>query len=210
MSSSKILPMLNLASAIANARDIADVKKTSSMYSVSDAFSTYSERLFNFVRSKVGVIEEAEDIVQDVFYQLVRMDNLAKPVEQTMAWLYKTATNRIIDKGRKKKEEQLPTHYDEDEEDYIYDEIADIAFGEESTPETEYLRSIVLDEINAALAELPPEQREVFEQSEILGMSVKEISETTNTPINTILSRKHYAVLALRKQLKELYEEITT
>jgi RNA polymerase sigma factor (sigma-70 family) len=176
--------------------------------SVAKIFSEYRERLLKFIRARTGVPEEAEDILQDVFYQLTRMDSLSKPVEQTAAWLYRVARNKIIDHRKKKTDEGLPAYYDEDGDEYIFDEIADIVYGTESTPETEHLRSLILEEIKSAVNELPEEQRIVFELTEIAGFSVKEVAEKTHTPPNTVLSRKHYAVKRLRVRLAELYNDL--
>ncbi|MDR3302349.1 MAG: sigma-70 family RNA polymerase sigma factor [Spirochaetaceae bacterium] len=176
--------------------------------SAADVFAEYRQRLLRFIRSHIGTLEDAEDILQDVFYQLARMDSLSKPVEQTAVWLYRVARNSIIDRYKKKKDAPLPSYYDEDEDDYIFNDIADIAYGEETTPETEHLRSLILDEIKTALDELPEEQRLVFELTEIVGFSVKEVAEKTHTPLNTVLSRKHYAVKRLRKRLAELYGDV--
>ena len=158
--------------------------------SVTEIFSDTSERLLKFIRSRVSSFEDAEDILQDVYYKFIQADNMVKldPIENTVAWLYKVARNRIIDFRKKKKEESLSTYYNEEEDEYVFEEIADLY---EEEPE----------EIHAAIAELPKEQREVFEMTELLDFSVKEVSEMTNTPLNTVLSRKHYAVKALRKKL---------
>ena len=171
-------------------------------------FKGFRQRLLNFIRSRVSSIEDAEDILQDVFYQFSSVNNLVNPIENISAWLYRAARNRIIDHHRKKKDESLPASYDEDADEYIFDEIADIIYGEETTPETEILRSLVLEEIQTAVADLPKEQREVFEMSELLDYSIKEIAEKTHTPVNTVLSRKHYAVKFLRKRLEELYGDL--
>ena len=171
-------------------------------------FSEYRKRLLHFIRSRVSRIEDAEDILQDVFYQFSRVDDQINPIENTAAWLYRAARNRIINHHRKKKDESLPVSYDEDDNEYIFDEIADILYGEESTPETEMFRALVLEEIETALADLPKEQREVFEMTELLNLSVKEVAEKTHTPVNTVLSRKHYAVKSLRKRLEELYADV--
>jgi RNA polymerase sigma factor (sigma-70 family) len=181
--------------------------------SVTEIFAEYRERLLKFIRARTGVLEDAEDILQDVFYQFARMDSgllgsLSKPVEQTAAWLYRAARNRIIDKNRKKKDEPLPAYYDEDEDEYIFDEITDIVYGAETTPETEHLRSLILEEIKTTIDELPEEQRTVFELTEIAGFSVKEVAEKMHAPLNTVLSRKHYAVKRLRKRLAELYSDV--
>jgi RNA polymerase sigma factor (sigma-70 family) len=176
--------------------------------SVAGVFKTHRERLLKFIRSRVSLPEDAEDILQDVFYQLSRMDNLAKPVEQTTAWLYRVAINKIIDHYKKKKDESLPVYYEEDEDEYVFDEIADIVFNAEATPETEYLRTLIFEEIQTALEDLPEEQRGVFEQTEFLNIPAKEIAEKTGVPVNTVLSRKHYAVKFLRKRLKDLYADV--
>jgi RNA polymerase sigma factor (sigma-70 family) len=175
---------------------------------VAQTFSEYRERLLKFIRSRVRRLEDAEDILSDVFYQYANVNSIINPIENTSAWLYQVARNRIIDHHKKKKDQPLSTHYDEDEDDYIVDEITDIMYGEETTPETEMFRALLLDEIQTALATLPKEQREVFEMTELLDFSMKEVAEKTHTPLNTVLSRKHYAVKYLRKRLKELYNSL--
>jgi RNA polymerase sigma factor (sigma-70 family) len=178
-----------------------------------DAFSTYGKRIANFIRKRVSSAEDAEDILSEVFYQLSRMDSgllgsLANPVEQVSAWLYRVARNHIANWYAKKKTEPLSLSAGEEQDDDMLADISEFLFSDDTTPETEYLRSLILTEIETALAELPPEQRAIFEQTEFLGLSVKEISKTTGTPVNTLLSRKHYAVLRLRKQLKHLYNDM--
>jgi RNA polymerase sigma factor (sigma-70 family) len=173
--------------------------------SVADVFSGYRERLLKFIRSRVRRLEDAEDILQDVFYQYANVNSIINPIENTAAWLYKVARNRIIDHHKKKKDDPLPVHYNEDEDDYIVDEIADIIYGEEASPETEMFRALIIEEMQTVLAELPKEQREVYEMTELLDFSVKEVAEKTKTSVNTVLSRKHYAVRHLRNRLKELY-----
>ncbi len=143
-----------------------------------------------------------------MFYQFTRVNNLINPIENISAWLYRTAQNRIIDHYKKKKDEPLPVSYDEENDEYIFDEISDIIYGEEATPEIEMLRSLVLEEIQNTLTDLPKEQRDVFELTELLDYSVKEVAEKTNAPVNTVLSRKHYAVKFLRKRLQELYDDV--
>ena len=177
---------------------------------ISEVFTAYSERLLKFIRTRVSLIEDAEDILQDTFYQFARIDNMINPVENLASFLYTTARNKIIDHYRKKKELQLPEYYSEDDDDYIFDEIANLIYGEETTPETEMLRALLLEEIQKAIAELPKEQRDVFQMTEMLGFSVKEVSQKTNSPVNTVLSRKHYAVKFLRKRLGKIYNEIMT
>ena len=173
-----------------------------------ETFRHYSKRLLKFISGKVSLLEDAEDILQDVFYQFSRIDSLANPVENTAAWLYRAARNRIIDQYKKKKESPLPASYNEEEDEYIIDEITDILFGEEAGPETDYLRSLIFQEVDTALAELPEEQKEVFELSEFDSMPVKEIAKKTGVSENTVLSRKHYAVKHLRKRLQELYGDV--
>jgi RNA polymerase sigma factor (sigma-70 family) len=175
---------------------------------VTETFLSLKQRLLNFIRLRVNRLEDAEDILQDVFYQFSRVDNIINPIENISAWLYRSARNKIIDHRRKKKDEPMPALYDEDNDEYIFEEITDIIYGKETTPETEMLRSLVFEEIQTALADLPKEQREVFEMTELLGFSVKETAEKTNTPVNTVLSRKHYAVKFLRKRLGELYADV--
>ena len=163
-------------------------------------------QLMNFIRKRIPSPEDAEDILQDVFYQLALMDSMAKPVEHTAAWLFRVARNLIINWRKKKREEPHPGYYDEDGD--AFKDISDILFCHDSTPETIYLRSLVWHEIEDALNELPAEQREIFKQTELFGLHIKEISEESGVPVNTLLSRKHYAVLKLRKRLKDLYNSI--
>jgi RNA polymerase sigma factor (sigma-70 family) len=144
--------------------------------------------------------------MQEVFYQFTRVNTLANPVENAAAWLYRAARNRIIDHYKKKKDEPLPVFYDEEDE-HVLDEIADIVYAGE-TPETEYLRSLIMEEIQNTLDDLPKEQREVFVMTELLDFSVKETAEKTHAPVNTVLSRKHYAVKFLRSRLLELYCDV--
>lgn len=149
-----------------------------------------SGRLRNFIRKRVPDPSDAEDILQDVLYELI---GSTKPIEQVTAWLFRVARNRIIDRFRKKKLEPLS--------------IDDLLPSRGSGPEADYARSVLIEELEVALSELPKEQRDVFIAHEIDGRSFKEISEQTGVGINTLLSRKHYAVLHLRRRLQEIYEE---
>jgi RNA polymerase sigma factor (sigma-70 family) len=178
--------------------------------SVITAFEEYKERLTAFVRKRLAVKDDAEDIVQEVFYQFSRTDDLAKPIEQTAAWLFRVARNMISNAKKKKSAisfsalAAIDDGEDEDLSDFI-----DILSANEDTPETETLRSFMWDEIETALDELPETQRDIFIETEFLDMPVKEISQKSGVPVNTLLSRKYYAVKALRKKLKDLYADMT-
>lgn len=170
--------------------------------------TAHKPRLDAFIRKRVSNKEDAEDILQDVFYQLAKVDTAMNPIEQVTAWLYRVARNMIINKQIKKHEEELPSYLNDDDE--MLNDISEMLFSKQTSPspETEYLRSLMWVELENALSELPLEQREVFEKTELDGWSFKEISEETGVSVNTLLSRKRYAVLHLRKRLSELYEEI--
>jgi RNA polymerase sigma factor (sigma-70 family) len=175
---------------------------------VAQTFADSRKKLGNFIKKRVSIVEDAEDILQEVFYQFARVSEIGDPIEQPAAWLYRVARNLIINRYKKKKEAQFPDSYDEDDDTDFLDEITDVLFGEETTPETEFLSSLILDEIKNAVNDLPPEQREVFELTEYYDMPVKEIAKIAGVTVNTVLSRKHYAVLRLRKTLAELYESV--
>ena len=149
-----------------------------------------SGRLRNFIRKRVPDPSDAEDILQDVFYELL---DSAKPIEQVTAWLFRVASNRIIDRFRKQKHQTLS--------------IDDLLPSRDGGPESDYARSVLIDEMTVALGELPKEQRDVFIAHEIDGKSFKEMAEESGVSVNTLLSRKHYAVLHLRRRLQEIYEE---
>jgi len=169
----------------------------------------YQPRLKSFIRKRVSNKEDAEDILQDVFYQLTKaFEDTAGPIEQVAAWLYRVARNTIINKGKKKHEEEFPV-FRYDEEGDILKDFSEILFNDDNpTPETEYLRSLVWQELETALSELPPEQREAFELTELDGLPVKDVALSMNIPVNTLLSRKHYAVKYLRKRLEGLYNDM--
>ncbi|WP_029905679.1 RNA polymerase sigma factor [Prevotella sp. 10(H)] len=177
-------------------------------HNVSDIFTKYRAQLKNYIAKRVISKEDGEDILQNVFYQLSKIDLIEKPIEQISAWLYSVANNQIIDRSRKHKEEEMKTVTNEKGEEMFLAEITGLLLDESSSPEKEYLRSLVWDELEVALAELPEEQRQVFELTELEGFSFKEISEATGVTVNTLISRKRYAVLHLRDRLKGLYNDL--
>jgi RNA polymerase sigma factor (sigma-70 family) len=164
-------------------------------------------RLRSFVRRRVADAAAAEDILQDVFSELVESYRLPRPVEEVGAWLFRVARNRIIDFYRKKRPESFEDLAAADERDGLG--IEDLLPSPEAGPEAAYALGVLLEELDAALAELPPEQREVFLEHEIEGRSFNEIAARTGVGINTLLSRKRYAVLYLRGRLKEIHDEFT-
>src|SRR5580704_231543 len=160
--------------------------------------------LLRFIRKRVKDQGDAEDILQDVFYELTEAYRLMKPVEQAGAWLYRVARNRIIDRFRKKKPEAFGDLTGGGEEAPRFE---DLLPSPDAGPEAAYARDVLLEELDAALEELPEEQREVFVAHEMGGRSFKELAGETGVSVNTLLSRKRYAVLHLRRRLKAIYEE---
>lgn len=176
---------------------------------VTEAVNKYTAQLKGFIRRRVNSDEDTEDILQNIFYQLTKADSALMPMENVLAWLYTVARNQITDLWRKKKTVSIDENPD-DEDTEIYTQFEHILFDDSDNPEQIYFRSVILSEINIALAELPPEQKEVFELTEIQGLSYKEISEKTGVGVNTLLSRKHYAVKYLQSRLSELYYDLLT
>jgi RNA polymerase sigma factor (sigma-70 family) len=168
---------------------------------ISDAIAREQPRLRNFIRARVADPGDAEDILQDVFYELVAAYRLMQPVEQVGAWLFRVARNRIIDLFRKK---AIRNDAAKDTEALL---LEDLLPSPDAGPEALFARSVLMDELDAALDELPEEQREVFIAHEIEGRSFKELAAETGLSVNTLLSRKHYAVLHLRARLQRLYDE---
>jgi RNA polymerase sigma factor (sigma-70 family) len=165
----------------------------------------YGKRLFGFIRSRVKTNEDAEDILQDVWYQLSILDNGS--VEQLGSWLYRVAQNKIIDRYRKKKLEAIDDFSYEDEEGEInFKEI--LLIEEYDDPEVEYLKKLFWDELFSALSELPDSQRSVFVLNELEDKTFQEISDESGENIKTLISRKRYAVIYLRERLYSLYQEI--
>ncbi|MDR0750384.1 MAG: sigma-70 family RNA polymerase sigma factor [Tannerellaceae bacterium] len=169
----------------------------------------HQTRLKSFIGRRVSNREDAEDILQDVFYQLIKaVENTADPIEQVTAWLYRVARNMIINRSHKRKEVEMPA-YSFDEETDMLSGFSEILSGDDSPdPEAEYLRSLVWKELERALSELPPGQREAFELTELEGLPVKEVVRITGVSSGALLSRKHHAVKHLRKRLAELYREL--
>jgi RNA polymerase sigma factor (sigma-70 family) len=171
---------------------------------ISEVVERERRRLFQFVRKRVADPGDAEDILQDVFYELIEAYRLMQPIEQVGAWLYRVARNRIIDRFRKRKldgaSEMGVARTEEDA-------IEDLLPSPDAGPEAEYARTVLIEELDAAIDELPEEQRGVFIAHELEGRSFQEIAEETGINMNTLLSRKRYAVLHLRQRLKEIYDE---
>jgi RNA polymerase sigma factor (sigma-70 family) len=164
-------------------------------------------RLRNFVRKRVPDAGDAEDILQDVLYELVESYRLMHPIEHAGAWLYRVARNRIVDFFRKKRLVALGDALAERADDEGVLTLADLLPSPDAGPEAAYARGVLLQELNAALEELPEEQREVFIAHQIDGRSFKELADDTGVGLNTLLSRKRYAVLHLRRRLQAIYDE---
>jgi RNA polymerase sigma factor (sigma-70 family) len=171
-----------------------------------DAVKLDEARLRNFIRRRVADQSDAEDILQDVFYELVEAYRMLKPVEQVSAWLFRVARNRITDLFRKRRPEAIGNDpvVAEDGELLL---IEDLLPSPDAGPEAVYARNVLLEELDAALDELPEEQREIFIAHELEGYSFKELAAATGLSVNTLLSRKHYAVLRLRERLQGMHEE---
>src|SRR5271157_1849903 len=176
---------------------------------ISEVIQRERRRLFHFIRKRVDDEGDAEDILQDVFYELTEAYRLMKPVEQVGAWLYRVARNRIIDRFRKRRPEgRGEISLNANEEDAL--RLEGLLPSPDAGPEALYARSVLLEELDAALEELPEEQREVFIAHEIDGWSFKQLAEETGLSINTLLSRKRYAILHLRRRLQAIHEEFTS
>lgn len=178
---------------------------------IRDAVSNESPRLFRFIRGKVATDEDAQDILQDVFYQLASNHGIAESIENMAAWLFRVARNRIIDTYRKKKPETFDSSgigTEEDEGGSYLAQIGAITADTDDDPDALYERGLVWETLYEALNELPEEQRTVFELHEMEDKSFQEIAEITGVGVNTLLSRKRYAVLHLRKRMQQLYTEM--
>ncbi len=175
--------------------------------SISEVVSQEKTRLRNFIRSRVEDPLDAEDILQEVFYELVVAFRLMQPLEQVGAWLFRVARNRITDRFRKKKPDASLDSQPIDIEDGESLLLRDMLPSPDAGPEAAYTRSVLVQELEGALEELPKEQRDVFIAHEIEGRSFKDLAAETGVNVNTLLSRKHYAVLHLRERLQEIYDD---
>ena len=176
---------------------------------ISEAIDRDKTRLRNFIRRRVADPSDAEDILQEVFYELVETYRLMKPIEQVGAWLFRVARNRITDLFRKRKPGASTNDPVVAEEGELLT-LEDLLPSRDAGPEAAYARTVLLEELEDALAELPEEQREVFLAHEIEGRSFKDLAVETGLSVNTLLSRKHYAVIHLRERLREVYDEFIT
>src|SRR3954462_6389238 len=175
--------------------------------SISETLVREQARLRRFIRQRVSDAGEAEDIFQEVFFELVAAYRLMKPIEQAGAWLFRVARNRIIDRFRRQRPALLGNDSPLTAEDGETSSWEDLLPSPEAGPEAAYARRILLEELEAALDELPDEQREVFVAHEIAGRSFQELSEATGVRVNTLLSRKRYAVLQLRRRLQAIHQD---
>lgn len=173
---------------------------------ICEVIAEQRSRLRNFIRRRVPDPSDAEDIVQEVFYELVEANRLLMPIEHVTGWLFRVARNRITDLFRKKKPETFSGAAVEDETGELL-RVEDLLPSPDAGPEALYFRSVLLDELELALDELPEEQREVFVAHEIEGRSFKELSAKSGVSVNTLLSRKRYAVLHLRERLQSIHDE---
>lgn len=172
---------------------------------ITQVITEYSKRLMGFIRKRVNNEADAEDIMQDVFYQFI---GNTQPIEQMTAWLFTVARNKIIDRQRKKRPEALEDLFGEEDAEEGGLNWTEFLFDASDNPEKDYLRTLFWEELNNALNELPEEQKQVFILNELEGVPFKEIAERTGETVNTLLSRKRYAVLHLRNRLSVLKDEL--
>jgi RNA polymerase sigma factor (sigma-70 family) len=184
--------------------DLIAISPMAKQQRVLDAVQDYGKRLFSFIRGRVKSDEDAEDILQDVWYQLSSIVD-TEPIEQLSAWLFRVSRNRIVDKHRKQKPQSLEDlAYEDEDGDLIYLEAL---MADEVNPEIELERAFLREEFFAALSELPEKQREVFVWNEMEDMTLQQIADKSGDNIKTIISRKRYAVANLRQRLQNLYDE---
>jgi RNA polymerase sigma factor (sigma-70 family) len=175
---------------------------------ISEIVAEERSRLRNFIRKRVPDPSDAEDIVQEVFYELVEANRMLMPIEHVTGWLFRVARNRITDLFRKKKPQTFSDAAVEDEDGELL-QLEDLLPSPDAGPEALYFRSVLLDELELALDELPPEQREVFVAHELEGRSFKELFAETGVNVNTLLARKRYAVLYLRERLHSIHDQLS-
>jgi RNA polymerase sigma factor (sigma-70 family) len=173
---------------------------------IAEALTREEARLRSFIRKRVLDTGDAEDVLQDVFYELIETYRLMKPIEQVTAWLFRVARNRITDLFRRRTSASLNAPIAEDDSQVLEDLLP----SHDAGPDAIYARNLLYEALDDALDELPENQREVFIAHELLGRSFKELSEETGTSVNTLLSRKRYAVLHLRQRLRDLEESFPT
>ncbi|HTX99452.1 MAG TPA: RNA polymerase sigma factor [Bacteroidota bacterium] len=185
-------------------QELTPVRSSADSFDLVQAAHRERPRLLAFVKRHVRNSDDAEDILQDVFSRLVDASNLVEPIEQVTAWLFRVTRNRIVDwyRGRK-----ATTSMDAGSPDRPA--VEELVADPYQDPATQLMSSMILDQVDSALEELPEEQRFVFVAHELEGRSFKEIEAETGVPLNTLLSRKRYAVLFLRERLQELYDEFT-
>jgi RNA polymerase sigma factor (sigma-70 family) len=172
----------------------ADTARREQDRKIADVVTREQPRLRNFIRRRVANPGDAEDILQDVFYALIEANRLLMPIEHVTGWLYRVARNRITDLFRKKKWAELP-------------QLDDLLSSVDHGPDARYARSVLIDALEAALAELPKEQRDVFLAHEFQGCTFKEMAADTGVSVNTLLSRKRYAVQRLRIRLQQIHDD---
>jgi RNA polymerase sigma factor (sigma-70 family) len=174
---------------------------------IAEVVTREHSRLRSFIRRRVPDPRDAEDILQDVFYELVEANRLLMPIHQVTGWLFRVARNRITDLFRKRTPERFSDAAVAHEDDDLL-RLEDLLPSPDAGPEALYERHVLLDELESAIGELPPEQREVFVAYELEGRTFKEMAAETGVSVNTLLSRKRYAVLHLRERLKSIYDEL--
>ena len=195
-----------IAGKIIAQRAIAASMAAEQDHRISETIARERGRLLNFIRRRIDDEGEAEDVLQEVFYEFIEAYRLMKPIEQAGAWMFRVARNRIIDWFRRKKPTSLsePVRAEGEDGSLL---LEDSLPSKDAGPEAAYARTLLLEELEAAIDELPEEQREVFIAHELEGRSFKELSAETGVSVNTLLSRKRYAVLHLRRRLQSIYEE---
>ena len=175
---------------------------------IAEVVKREQSRLRNFIRRRVPDPRDAEDILQDVFYELVEVNRLLMPIDHVTGWLFRVARNRITDLFRKKRPESFSDTAVANQDDELL-RLEDLLPSPDAGPEVLYARNVLLDELELAVDELPKEQRDVFIAHELEGRSFKEMAAETGVSVNTLLSRKRYAVLHLRERLQSIYDEFT-